>query len=103
MVETSCVHVKFSKKLSYKGHRQFLPINHCWRWERKPFDGKVDLRDPIVPLSTKEILKQVPNIEVEFRKTSMQAKSRKRKRENSGLNWTKKSCLFDYHTGQTWI
>ena len=95
MAETSCMHLKHRKKLCYTGHRRFLPIDHHWRRERKPFDGKVDFRNPVIPLSGKEVLEQVERVEIQFGKTLQQIKARKRKRDASGLNWTKKSCFFE--------
>ncbi|XP_027151114.1 uncharacterized protein LOC113751338 [Coffea eugenioides] len=95
MVETTCVHLPHRKKLCYTGHRRFLPIDHSWRREKKPFDGNVDFRNPVAPLSGNEILDQVQNMEVNFGKTKAQSNAKKRKRSESGLNWTKKSCFFE--------
>lgn len=95
MGETTCVHLLHQKKLCQTGHHRFLPIDHPWCQERKPFDDNVDFKNPVVSLSGKEILEQVHNIEVYFGKTNEQAKARKRKLFESGLDWTKKSYFFD--------
>ncbi|XP_071924790.1 uncharacterized protein [Coffea arabica] len=57
--DTTSVYLRNGLKCCYMGHRRFLPADHKWRRERKSFDGKSDLRQPIRTLSGEEILEQL--------------------------------------------
>ena len=59
MNETSSHYLTHSRKVCYMGHRRFLPSSNQWRRDKKNFDGKVDIREPIIPKSGHEILSDV--------------------------------------------
>jgi hypothetical protein len=75
------------------GHRRFLPQGHIWRKKKKVlFDGTEDHRITPNELSGDQLLQKlmdVPPVEFEKDKTT-----RKRKRSELELNWTKKSIFF---------
>ncbi|KAL0553521.1 hypothetical protein IC582_007419 [Cucumis melo] len=78
-------------RISFMGHRRYLPQNHVWRRSRL-HDGKVERKAPPVVMNGHEILKQLDQLEfpVMSKHPSIQDKKRK-----SALNWTKKSIFFN--------
>ena len=77
-------------KISFMGHRRYLPKNHVWRRSRL-HDGKVERKAPPVVMNGDEILEQLDQLEfpVMSKHPSIQDKKRKR-----ALNWTKRSIFF---------
>ncbi|XP_028804063.1 uncharacterized protein LOC114759139 [Neltuma alba] len=59
--DTHCISLR--SKLSYMGHRRFLPQNHPWRKDAKSFDGKEELRAPPIPLTGDDALMQLEQLE----------------------------------------
>ena len=57
-----------SRKWCFIGHRRFLDSKHRLRLQRIRFDGKQEKRDPPVTLSVVDILWQLEDVNVEFRK-----------------------------------
>ncbi|TYK18968.1 uncharacterized protein E5676_scaffold418G00580 [Cucumis melo var. makuwa] len=78
-------------RISFMGHRRYLPQNHVWRRSRL-HDGKVERKAPPVVMNGHEILEQLDQLEfpVMSKHPSIQDKKRKR-----ALNWTKKSIFFN--------
>ncbi|XP_050942965.1 uncharacterized protein LOC127150144 isoform X1 [Cucumis melo] len=78
-------------RISFMGHRRYLPQNHVWRRSRL-HDGKVERKAPLVVMNGDEILEQLDQLEfpVISKHPSIQDKKRKR-----ALNWTKKSIFFN--------
>ncbi|KAL0556508.1 hypothetical protein IC582_005022 [Cucumis melo] len=78
-------------RISFMGHRRYLPQNHVWRRSRL-HDGKVERKAPPVVMNGDEILEQLDQLEfpVMSKHPSIQDKKRKR-----ALNWTKKSNFFN--------
>lgn len=74
------------------GHRRFLPLSDKMRHQKACFDGKKDLRVAPPLLDGEMVLQQFNAVrEVQFGKLSC---TRKRKRSECELNWTKKSIFF---------
>jgi Transposase family tnp2/Domain of unknown function (DUF4218)/Transposase-associated domain len=92
--DTSSRYLKHGRKISFIGHRRFLPANHSWRTRyNQYFDGKSDRRPPPKELNGVEVLEQLEFIgNVSFGKTTG---TRKRKRTEAELNWTKRSIFFE--------
>ncbi|XP_060974565.1 uncharacterized protein LOC133039673 [Cannabis sativa] len=49
-------------KISYMGHRRFLPLDHPWRKDKR-YDGKIESRPPPKILSEEDILKQLETVD----------------------------------------
>ncbi|XP_073132800.1 uncharacterized protein [Henckelia pumila] len=56
--ETYSTRLKHSRKMSYTGHRRFLPANHSYRRQRKAFNGYQEFNPAPKPLSGDEVLKK---------------------------------------------
>ncbi|KAL5540395.1 hypothetical protein UlMin_042418 [Ulmus minor] len=82
-----------SKKISYCGHRKYLPRGHKFRKQKKAFDGNEEHGLPPNPLSGEEVFEKVSGIHNEWGKS----KKRKATRNNSDstLSWKKKSIFFN--------
>ncbi|KAL3513702.1 hypothetical protein ACH5RR_026419 [Cinchona calisaya] len=101
MNDTFSEYLPFSRKLCYMGYRRFLSSNHQWRKDKKNFNGKIEIRGPVVPKSGYEILNEVQMLNDAmnfFGKSSEYVHLRKRKRNADGLYWTNKSvfCNLPY-------
>ncbi|KAJ9544771.1 hypothetical protein OSB04_024478 [Centaurea solstitialis] len=46
------------------GHRRFLPSSNQWRKDKKSFDGRVDMREPIIPKSGLEFLHDIDDCNI---------------------------------------
>ncbi|XP_073152932.1 uncharacterized protein [Henckelia pumila] len=53
--ETYSTRLKHSRKISYTGHRRFLPANHPYRRQRKAFNGDQEFNPAPKPLSGDEV------------------------------------------------
>ncbi|CAJ2674634.1 unnamed protein product [Trifolium pratense] len=42
--ETDSQYLQHSRKICYMGHRVFLPMNHVWRYNKRSFNGREELR-----------------------------------------------------------
>ncbi|KAL0537434.1 hypothetical protein IC582_026412 [Cucumis melo] len=78
-------------RISFMGHRRYLPQNHVWRRSRL-HDGKVERKAPPVVMNGDEILEQLDQLEFPVMSKNPSIQDKKRKR---ALNWTKKSIFFD--------
>ncbi|XP_048494556.1 uncharacterized protein LOC125494787 [Beta vulgaris subsp. vulgaris] len=91
--ETSYMWLPNCFKHVYMRHRRFLPINHPWRRKKDVF-GKKEKGEAPKPLSGKEVLEQVRDLEGiclskdPTKKTKVSHKIR-------GDNWNKKSIFFE--------
>ncbi|XP_073121652.1 uncharacterized protein [Henckelia pumila] len=65
--ETYSTRLKHSRKMSYTGHRRFLPRNHPYRRQKKAFNGKQEFNPAPKPLTGLEVLERVDKIN--YRKT----------------------------------
>ena len=54
--DTNSSYLKHSHKLCYLDHRVFLPMNHTWRFNKKSFNGKQELRSTPYMLEGTKIL-----------------------------------------------
>nr|GFC21573.1 hypothetical protein [Tanacetum cinerariifolium] len=63
------------KKFCYMGHRRWLERNHNCRFQKERFDGTIENRGPLTPLTGSDVLKQLSGIRFKYRK------SKKRTRE----------------------
>ncbi|XP_073129688.1 uncharacterized protein [Henckelia pumila] len=60
--ETCSTRLKHSRKMSYTGHRIFLPPSHPYRRQKKAFNGNQELNPAPKPLTGHEILDRVERI-----------------------------------------
>ncbi|XP_073131437.1 uncharacterized protein [Henckelia pumila] len=59
---TYSTRLKHSRKMSYTGHRRFLPLNHPYRRQKKTFNGNQEFNPAPNPLSGHEVLERVEKI-----------------------------------------
>ncbi|XP_057790299.1 uncharacterized protein LOC131007156 [Salvia miltiorrhiza] len=87
----------YSRKVSYTGHRQFLPESHPYRRQKKAFDGVQELRAAPKPLSGTEVFERMQACNCVWEKTkgrkiSDEVNSKKRKKKDKKeQNETKES------------
>ncbi|XP_057809078.1 uncharacterized protein LOC131023551 [Salvia miltiorrhiza] len=87
----------YSRKVSYTGHRQFLPESHPYRRQKKAFDGVQELRAAPKPLSGTEVFERMQACncvwgKTKGRKISDEVNSKKRKKKDKKeQNETKES------------
>ncbi|KAL4301596.1 hypothetical protein AHAS_Ahas17G0316700 [Arachis hypogaea] len=78
-------YLKYSRKTCYIGHHAFLPEDHPWRANKRPFNGKVEYRQAPPLLSGTEALSQLEYVDNSFGKL-------KPKKDGP---WKKRSIFFD--------
>jgi hypothetical protein len=83
---------RIRNKICYIGHRRFLASDHAWR-RRKVFDGKVETREKPEKFTTDELMEQLER--VKDVRPGKHPKSKKRKRDEEGQCWKRRSCLWD--------
>ena len=86
--ESCSQYLKHSRKTCYMGHRRFLAKDHPCRFDKKFFNGDVELRGTPSPLSGVEVLEKLSTFKNVFGKTQ------KKKTLDSGSPWRKKSIFF---------
>ncbi|XP_062010312.1 uncharacterized protein LOC133726719 [Rosa rugosa] len=67
-----------SKKVSYTGHRRFLPRNHRFRAESNTFYGEQEFGSAPEPLTGEEILQKVEGIKYEWGKKTVKLHQEKK-------------------------
>ncbi|XP_062020749.1 uncharacterized protein LOC133737149 [Rosa rugosa] len=94
--DSSSFRLKHSQKICYMGHRRFLPINHRWRTQRRPFNGKEEHRTAPIPLSVHESLIQLSSLQFKFGKGTNVRSARKKKGTPAAYSgqWKKKSIFY---------
>ncbi|XP_042387612.1 uncharacterized protein LOC121979689 [Zingiber officinale] len=81
--DTYAKHLQNGKKMSFAGHRQFLPRFHPYRRQIKEFNGMEELGEAGRPLSRIKLFDKLSDITCEFgKKTSVKGKIRKKAKEN---------------------
>ncbi|XP_042446384.1 uncharacterized protein LOC122031323 [Zingiber officinale] len=109
--DTYAKHLQNGKKMSFAGHRRFLPRFHPYRRQIKEFNGMEELGEAGRPLSGIKLFDKLSDITCEFgKKTSVKGKIRKKAKENivedieeekyvgaTNLSkcWKKKSIFFN--------
>ncbi|XP_057803523.1 uncharacterized protein LOC131018837 [Salvia miltiorrhiza] len=93
-----------SRKVSYIGHRQFLPESHPCRRQKKAFDGVQELRAAPKPLNGREVLERMQACKCVWGKTkgikiSVEGNSKKRKKKELAVSsvensYFKKKSIF---------
>ncbi|XP_074336893.1 uncharacterized protein LOC141674065 [Apium graveolens] len=91
--ETSSLYLKHSKKVCYMNHRKFLEPNHKWRFDKKRFNGEIEMGMSPSILSGLEVEELLTGFQNQFG-AAKQKKGRKKKGEKLIL-LLKKSILFD--------
>lgn len=81
-------------KLAYVGHRRYLPADHSWR-KARDFNGKRETRLPPKSVSGDDCLRQLEHITQHQPGKHPDVVGKKRKRDASDLNWSKKSIFFE--------
>ncbi|CAA7013323.1 unnamed protein product [Microthlaspi erraticum] len=79
------------KKNCFMGHRRFLQPDHKFRYDKKHFDGKEELRLPPVTPSGSTIMEQQESVDVVLGKNADGTK----KKRDEGTQWRKKSIFFE--------
>ena len=92
--ETHACRLKHGKKMSYIGHRRFLPHYHPYRKQKKAFNGKQEWRSAPKPLTGDEVLKRVEKISFSIGKNKVKSKTVDKDEKSC---WKKKSIFFDLH------
>lgn len=91
--ENTCAkRLKHSRKMSFIGHRRFLPENHPYRRQKKAFDGKQDFNIAPRPLSGRDISKTVNKINCRWGKMNRKLQASE---DGSHPYWKKKSIFFE--------
>ncbi|XP_073057309.1 uncharacterized protein [Primulina eburnea] len=90
--ETYSTRLKHSRKMSYTGHRRFLPATHPYRRQRKAFNGNQEFNPTPKPLSGHEVLERVERINCRWGKSIGVLKSNKDEIKSC---WKKKSIFFE--------
>ncbi|XP_073279526.1 uncharacterized protein [Primulina huaijiensis] len=90
--ETYSTRFKHCRKMSYTGHRRFLPLSHPYRRQKKAFNGKQEFNLEPKPLSGNEILERVQRIIYHCGKFSGKLQS---KNDDEITCWKKKSIFFE--------
>ncbi|XP_042446436.1 uncharacterized protein LOC122031385 [Zingiber officinale] len=81
--DTYAKHLQNGKKMSFAGHRRFLPRFHPYRRQIKEFNGMEELGEAGRPLSGIKLFDKLSDITCEFgKKTSVKGKIRKQAKEN---------------------
>ncbi|XP_074373883.1 uncharacterized protein LOC141714249 [Apium graveolens] len=93
--ETSSMYLKHSRKMCYMNHRKFLHPEYKWRFDKKRFNGKVELGQPPSVLTGTEVVELLSGFENQFGKD-------RRKKGQKGVKYKKinspskkKSIFFD--------
>ncbi|GJY85907.1 uncharacterized protein Tco_0499933 [Tanacetum coccineum] len=84
-------------KITYAGHRRFLPKNHHWRNDKK-FNGMDDTTDPTETFNSANILDQLARLpqKIPVKHPDFRLIGVKRKRDVTvELNWSKRSIFYE--------
>ncbi|XP_020262677.1 uncharacterized protein LOC109838663 [Asparagus officinalis] len=85
---TCSEYLKYSKKMCYMDHRRFLKDDHPWRFNKRLFNGDIELGREPTSLSGTEIINELSNFVNEFGK-------KQKKRADRNCPWKKRSAFFD--------
>lgn len=66
--ETSSMYLKHSKKMCYMNHRKFLVPEHKWRFDKKRFNGEVEMGQPPPILTGTNVVELLSDYQNEFGK-----------------------------------
>ncbi|CAN6541822.1 unnamed protein product [Malus baccata var. baccata] len=86
---------RITNKISYIGHRRFLPCGHAWKEMSIEYNGHTEHRLPPKVLFGAEILQQLDKVRSFSPGKYENNRERDRPRAAEELNWTKKSIFFD--------
>ena len=89
--DTYSTRLKHSRKMSYTGHRRFLPATHPYRRQRKAFNGNQEFNPAPKPLSGDEVFERVERINCHWGKMSRKSQSN----DDVKSCWKKKSIFFE--------
>ena len=79
-IDTCVCWLPHNRKMSYMGHRCFLPLGHLFQKLKKVFNGKQEWNESPKTLSGEEIFNMVKDIDIKFGKK----KPKKRKHDDDG-------------------
>ncbi|XP_074590037.1 uncharacterized protein LOC141845943 [Curcuma longa] len=97
--ETYSTRLKHSRKMSYTGHRRFLPATHPYRKQRKAFNGSQEFNTAPKPLLGNEVFERVERINCQWGKMSGKIQSTK---DDVKSCWKKKSIFFELEKNKRW-
>ncbi|XP_020254118.1 uncharacterized protein LOC109831193 [Asparagus officinalis] len=81
---TCSKYLKYSKKMCYMGHRRFLKDDHPWRFNKRSFNGDIELQREPISLSGTKIIDELSDFFNKFGK-------KQKKKANRNCPW-KKRC-----------
>ncbi|XP_075480648.1 uncharacterized protein LOC142521314 [Primulina tabacum] len=82
--DTCAKHLENGKKMSFVGHRRFLPRFHPYRRQMKEFDGMEEHGESSTPLSEVALFDKLSDIRCVFgKKISVKDKKRKNEKDNN--------------------
>ncbi|XP_073121393.1 uncharacterized protein [Henckelia pumila] len=109
--DTCANHLENGKKMSFVGHRRFLPMFHPYRRQTKEFNVMEEHGEKSTPLSGVALFDKLADIRCDFgKKVSVKGKKRKKSKENNVEDikeekylgetdfkkcWKKKSIFFN--------
>ncbi|XP_074358477.1 uncharacterized protein LOC141697823 [Apium graveolens] len=91
--ETSSMYLKYSKKMCYMNHRKFLDPDHKWRFDKRRFNGQIEMGQPPAILSGTNIEDLLSNFQNQFGKKKKEPGQKKVKKVDSPFK--KKSLFFN--------
>ena len=89
--KTCAVRLGHSKKMSYIGHRRFLPRYHPYRFQKKAFNNEEEIEIAPEPLKGEEILARVQRLNFSLGKKKANSRATD---INERVCWKKKSIFF---------
>ena len=95
MENTMSLRLKNYRKVVYMGHRRFLPIRHCYRRWKRPFNGNTDTGVQPRCLSGIELFEKVNDVNVVL------GKGQKKKGKMSLRIGRRDQYSGTYHIGRT--
>ncbi|XP_074342254.1 uncharacterized protein LOC141679736 [Apium graveolens] len=91
--ETSSMYLKYSKKMCYMNHSKFLDSDHKWRFDKRRFNGQIEMGQPPAILSGTDIEDLLSNFQNQFGKKKKEPGRKKVKKVDSPFK--KKSVFFN--------
>jgi hypothetical protein len=100
--------LKFGNKVSFGGHRKYLPANHHFRSQMSPFNGQQEFGIAPSPLSGEEILTRVKGIKVSLGKKPLSSNKQKvkvklgKRKARDGKTVKKKKVVKEAELNTCW-
>ncbi|KAL0549112.1 hypothetical protein IC582_013592 [Cucumis melo] len=89
---TSSIRLKYGKRMTYLGHRKFLPHNHPFRRQKKSFNGERELGSIPEPLSGEVVFEKTKDLN--FQRGKINKKTEHSKGSTKSC-WNRRSVFFE--------